>query len=81
MHEFPDEVSIRRAIRQNAQTAPAVDEARWEDVGESLDVLMGEWTQAGGQRFHAYRVFSDCDTKILAALLTLAVERLVTRNA
>lgn len=50
-------------------------------MAQSLDVLMGEWSASGGQRAYAYRVFSDCDTKILAALLTLAVERLVTRNA
>lgn len=74
---FIDEFTIQRAKRQNAQTAPAIDRARWEDVDRSLDVLMDEWSMTSGQRAQAYQVFSGCDTKVLAALLALAVERLV----
>lgn len=78
MNDFPDEFSIQRAKRQNAQTAPAIDRARWEDVDRSLELLMDDWSpNVDGMRTFAYRTFLGCDTKVLAALLSMAVERLV----
>lgn len=78
MSDFPDEFSIRRAKRQNAQTAPAIDRARWEDVDRSLELLMDDWSPTvDGMRTFAYRTFLDCDAPILAALLAMAIERLV----
>lgn len=78
MSDLPDEFSIQRAKRQNAQTAPAVDRARWEDVDRSLELLMDDWSpNLNGMRTHAYATFLGCDTKVLAALLAMAIERLV----
>lgn len=77
MPDFPDEFSIQRAKRQNAQTAPDIDRARWEDVDRSLNLLIDDWSpNVNGMRTFAYRTFLDVDGPILAALLAIAVERL-----
>lgn len=77
MSDPPDEFTIQRAKRQNAQTAPEVARARWEDVDRSLNLLIDDWPPTvDGMRTFAYRTFLNCDTAVLAALLAVAVERL-----
>lgn len=90
MTELPDELSIARARRQNADTEPATRAATWESISRTLDEFVRLHRECVNRHGRAaeneWQYRSLCDStgarsidehiRSLASLLTVAIDRL-----